>query len=112
MIVEQARVAVGDEVAECLGASQCAVLIGERPGLSSPGSLGAYITWNPGPKTTDADRNCVSNIRAEGLSYAAAASKIIFLMMEARRRKISGVALKEEDNARFVGPARDGGIVR
>ena len=112
VIVEQGRVAVGDEVAECLGAAQCAVLIGERPGLSSPDSLGAYVTWNPGPKTTDADRNCVSNIRAEGLSYAAAASKIVFLMTEARRRKISGVALKEEDNARFVGPARDGRILR
>jgi ethanolamine ammonia-lyase small subunit len=112
VIVEQGRVAVADEVAECLGASQCAVLIGERPGLSSPDSLGAYMTWHPGPKTTDADRNCVSNIRAEGLSYAAAASKIVFLMTEARRRKISGVALKEEDHARFVGPARDGGIVR
>jgi ethanolamine ammonia-lyase small subunit len=112
VIVEQGRVAVGDEVAECLGAAQCAVLIGERPGLSSPDSLGAYVTWNPGARTTDADRNCVSNIRAEGLSYAAAASKIIFLMTEARRRKISGVSLKEEDNARFVGPARDGGIVR
>jgi ethanolamine ammonia-lyase small subunit len=112
VIVKQGRVGVGDEAAECLGAAQCAVLIGERPGLSSPDSLGVYITWNPGARTTDADRNCVSNIRAEGLSYAAAASKILFLMTEARRRKISGVALKEEDNARFVGPARGGGIVR
>jgi ethanolamine ammonia-lyase small subunit len=110
VIVEQGRVAVGDEVAECLGAAQCAVLIGERPGLSSPDSLGAYVTWKPGARTTDADRNCVSNIRAEGLSYAVAASRIVFLMTEARRRKISGVGLKEEDNARFVGPAR-GGIV-
>jgi ethanolamine ammonia-lyase small subunit len=112
VIVEQGRVAVGDDVAACIGASQCAVLIGERPGLSSPDSLGAYITWNPGAKTTDADRNCVSNIRADGLSYAAAASRITFLMTEARRRKISGVGLKEEDNARFVGPARDDGAVR
>ena len=71
------------------------VLIGERPGLSAPDSLGVYLTWRPRPGLTDADRNCISNIRAEGLSYAAAAHKLLFLMNESRRLKLSGVRLKE-----------------
>jgi ethanolamine ammonia-lyase small subunit len=95
-IVEQARVAIGDEIGELLGARMVLVLIGERPGLSSPDSLGAYLTWQPRPGRTDAERNCVSNIRAEGLSYAAAAHKLRFLMNESRRLKVSGVRLKED----------------
>ncbi|HUA22128.1 MAG TPA: ethanolamine ammonia-lyase subunit EutC [Bryobacteraceae bacterium] len=101
VIVEQARVAIGDEIGELLGAKLAVVLIGERPGLSSPDSLGVYLTWQPKPCRTDAERNCISNIRAEGLSYAVAAHKLLFLMNEARRLKMSGVGLKEDARARL-----------
>jgi ethanolamine ammonia-lyase small subunit len=93
VIVEQGRVAVGDEVAQCLGSTLSVVLIGERPGLSSPDSLGIYLTWNPHPGVTEADRNCISNIRTEGLSYSAAAQLLLFLMNESRGRKLSGIGL-------------------
>jgi ethanolamine ammonia-lyase small subunit len=99
-VVLQGRVAIGDEIGERLGARQSVVLIGERPGLTSPDSLGIYLTWNPRPGRTDADRNCISNVRLEGVSYAAAAAKLHFLMREARVRKLSGVGLKE--NARLL----------
>jgi ethanolamine ammonia-lyase small subunit len=99
VVVEQGRVGIGDEIGECVGAALSVVLIGERPGLSSPDSLGVYLSWNPHIGLTDADRNCISNIRSEGLSYAAATNRLVFLMTESRRRKLSGVRLKEEAKA-------------
>lgn len=95
IVAAQARVAIGDDIGEILDARLAVVLIGERPGLSSPDSLGVYLTWDPRPGRSDAERNCISNIRMEGLSYQAAAGKLVFLMTEARARKLSGVSLKE-----------------
>ena len=106
-LVSQARVAVGDEVAAGLKARCVVVLIGERPGLSSPNSMGLYLTWNPRPGLTDAQRNCISNVRAAGLPVEAAAAKMVLLLQAARQARLSGVGLKdtadENPNAAFSG---------
>jgi ethanolamine ammonia-lyase small subunit len=95
-IVEQGRVAVADEVGELMGARAVLILIGERPGLSSPDSLGLYLTWMPRVGLSDASRNCISNVRPAGLSYAEAAGKLHHLLDQSRARQLSGVALKDE----------------
>jgi ethanolamine ammonia-lyase small subunit len=97
VIATQARVAIGDDIGERLGAKLTAILIGERPGLSVAESLGIYLTYNPRRGTRDSARNCISNIHTKGgLSYAAAADTLTWLMREALRRKLTGVELKEE----------------
>jgi ethanolamine ammonia-lyase small subunit len=96
VIATQARVALGDEIGAALQAGICAVLIGERPGLSVAHSLGVYLTYHPRIGRRDSERNCISNIHADGLSYAAAADMMAWLMTEARRRKLTGIALKDD----------------
>jgi ethanolamine ammonia-lyase small subunit len=92
VIATQARVAVGDEIGQALQAETVAVLIGERPGLSAPDSLGVYLTYGPRPGRTDAERHCISNIRPDGLSFPAAASLLAHLLRDARRLKLTGVS--------------------
>ena len=99
VIARQGRVAIGDAIATAMGASAVAVLIGERPGLSAPDSMGAYLTWRPRPDSTDADRNCISNIRPEGISYEMAAFKLASLLRALRTHRLSGVGLKDTTDA-------------
>jgi len=100
VIAEQARVALGDEIGELLAAKQVAVLIGERPGLSTADSLGIYLTYAPRPGRSDAERNCISNVHPNGgLGYAQAAHKLVWLLHEARRRQLTGVLLKDDSES-------------
>lgn len=97
VLATQGRVALGDEIAERLGAALVVVLLGERPGLSAADSLGIYLTADPRVGRTDAERNCISNVRPPGgLGYAAAAGKLVHLVREARRLGITGVGLKDD----------------
>ncbi len=106
-LVRQARVAIGDPIGHILGARLSLVLIGERPGLSSPDSLGAYITWRPHPDRTDADRNCVSNIRETGLTPEAAAARLLWYLQTARAHQLTGTGLKESSLPLAVPLSRD-----
>jgi ethanolamine ammonia-lyase small subunit len=105
VLVRQARVAVADEVGEALGARQAVILIGERPGLSSPDSMGLYLTHAPQRGRTDAQRNCISNVRQGGLSHEAAATKLVWLLAQAHLLGQSGVALKDESDGALHAPA-------
>ncbi|MCG9699913.1 ethanolamine ammonia-lyase subunit EutC [Vibrio natriegens] len=94
-IVKQGRVAVGDDVGECFNAKAVLVLIGERPGLTSPDSMGMYLTWAAKRGSKDSDRNCISNVRPQGLNYDDACQRAFYLLKEARRLQLSGVNLKD-----------------
>ncbi|WP_333890392.1 ethanolamine ammonia-lyase subunit EutC [Atlantibacter subterraneus] len=98
VLAHQSRVALGDDVGECLNSKAVAMLIGERPGLSSPDSLGVYLTWKPERARIESERNCISNIRPEGLGYDAAAFKLAWLLEQAFLRRLTGVNLKDESD--------------
>jgi len=111
IIAQQGRVALGDDIGAALGARLSIVMLGERPGLSSPDSLGIYLTWSPRRGRMDSERNCISNVRPEGLGYQAAAHKLHFLIRQSLLRQLSGVALKDE-SAGLAAIAGSGGTNR
>lgn len=98
VLAHQSRVALGDDIGECLRAKAVAILIGERPGLSSPDSLSVYMTWGPHIRRLESERNCISNIRPEGLDYPLAAFKLAWLLEQSFQRRLSGVQLKDESD--------------
>ncbi|MFZ0019585.1 MAG: ethanolamine ammonia-lyase subunit EutC [Acetobacteraceae bacterium] len=104
LVAEQGRVALGDVIGEAMGAEAVAVLIGERPGLSAADSLGIYLTWQPHRGRTDAERNCISNVRPEGLPPETAGNKLLWLIGAMRRLRLTGVALKDEQPGALRGP--------
>ncbi len=103
VFVRYGRVAIGDAIAQRLRADSVAVFIGERPGLTATDSLGAYLTWQPGSHTTDADRNCISNIRPEGIGYYDAAFKLVHILRAMRARRLSGVKIKDSSDRLLIG---------
>jgi ethanolamine ammonia-lyase small subunit len=98
VVAEQGRVALGDDIGEAMGAAAVAVLIGERPGLSAADSLGVYLTWQPRRGRSDAERNCISNIRPNGLAPEDAGDKLLWLIAAMRRLRLTGIALKDEQS--------------
>lgn len=108
VIAEQGRVAIGDEIGDLLSARLVAVLIGERPGLSAPDSLGIYLTYGPRPGRTDAERNCISNVRPAGLSCDEAARRLAWFVNEALRRGLTGVEIKDETDVPALGDDASG----
>lgn len=108
VVATQARVALSDHIGELLRASVVVMLIGERPGLTSPDSLGIYITYAPKVGRQDSERNCISNVRQEGMDYVAAARKALWLVNEAMRLKLSGIGLKDQSDMAEIGAAEMG----